>query len=621
MSSESMPLAAGYLAATIRASPVSDRCNVTILNFSGRNGPFEMALTLAKLGRADLVAFSVLGWNYRQFCAVAETAKQLNPSALVVFGGSHVSHQGHRVLSEVGAVDVVVNGEGEATFLELVERWIGGGSLSDVSGVTFRKSRNEFETTAARSPIADLDLIPSPILTGAIPLVGGSGEFRYDVALMETNRGCPYQCGFCYWGGAVGQRVRSFSRERLRAELWALARARAETVVLCDANFGMQRRDEEFVSDLIEVRRETGFPKALETSWAKNKSRVFYDIVGMMREEGLQTSFTLALQSLNEAALEVMGRKNMRINEWKDLASWLEKQGMHSYAELIWGAPGETSESFLRGYDELARHVSRIAAYPLVLLPNTNFSDRREHYGFLTVRGDRDDFEYVLGSAGVGVDEHLSMQRFLFWARLLAENLIFRNIFPLLRVAAGMEQSQVVISFMKFVSAQRSPLAVELLAAASGSIADPDSLGPALASCFTSSDFDGLVERWWGEALREEVPDLWRRCIAEAIKFDLLTRPLPDPVGRGLADARYLTHDDLPYWVVVREFEHDIPRCATAARAGRLEGPPAPQRRSLEIAFRGGFAPLAASTNHEEAAHYVGRVWRDSMDLQLRQSS
>jgi hypothetical protein len=79
-------------------------------------------------------------------------------------------------------------------------------------------------TTPQPPRIADLSEISSPILSGSIPLVDVHGEFRYDVALMETNRGCPYNCAFCYWGGATGQKVRTFPRERLQQETYYVRR-------------------------------------------------------------------------------------------------------------------------------------------------------------------------------------------------------------------------------------------------------------------------------------------------------------------------------------------------------------------------------------------------------------
>ena len=47
-----------------------------------------------------------------------------------------------------------------------------------------------------------------------------------------------------------------------------------------------------------------------------------------------------------------MNRRNMRLNDWHDLVDWLTTEGLECYAELIWGTPGESVESFLSGYDE-----------------------------------------------------------------------------------------------------------------------------------------------------------------------------------------------------------------------------------------------------------------------------
>jgi len=45
-----------------------------------------------------------------------------------------------------------------------------------------------------------------------------------------------------------------------------------------------------------------------------------------MKRAGLKGSFTLALQSLDDRALENMHRKNMKLNEFEDLARWLQQR-------------------------------------------------------------------------------------------------------------------------------------------------------------------------------------------------------------------------------------------------------------------------------------------------------
>ncbi|MEU0212252.1 KedN5 family methylcobalamin-dependent radical SAM C-methyltransferase [Streptomyces canus] len=611
MSKESMPLAAGYLAAMLRSDPeLSMRCKVEILNYSGATSPWEMATQLLGSDVPDILCFSVLGWNVRQFGALAETFKQVNPKGIVVFGGNHVSNQAERVLRRWPEVDVIVNGEGELTIVDLLSCIMDGGELAEVEGISYRDAQGYIRTTAERARIEDLDIIPSPILSGVLPLHDDTGAFRYDVALLETNRGCPYHCSFCYWGGAVGQRVRSFSRKRLRAELELLAKEKAETVVLCDANFGILRSDLEFIEDLVEVRRRYGYPKALETSWAKNKSKTFYEIVDIMRREGIRSSFTLALQTLNDKALATMNRKNMKINAWKDLTERLSADGMDIYAELIWGAPGETPESFLEGYDELAQHVSRIAAYPLILLPNTEYVERKDLYGFITVRGDRDDFEYVLANKDMTLQQNLDMQRFLFWARLLAENLVLRRLFPALRAAGGVRQSEVILSVADHIEAERTVGAQLLRGAAANSTADPDSLSPALEFCFTSAEFDELVTGWWQVNGPSLVPAQWIEPLAELIRFDLESRPLPDAAARALYAARAEVRDGEEVLVAERNYAYDVLAMCDSAAEGQSS--PAPRRTpmTMELCWKAGFVKLAASTNHEETAHYVAQCRR-----------
>ncbi|GGV57801.1 radical SAM protein [Streptomyces spectabilis] len=131
------------------------------------------------------------------------------------------------------------------------------------------------------------------------------------------------------------------------------------------------------MDDLIKIRDRYGFPRALETSWAKNKSNTFYDIVRTMKRAGLQSSFTLALQTLDDGTLSLMNRRNIKLNRWEELVTWLRGEGLECYAELIWGSPGETVESFMEGYDRLSRDVSRIAVYSMLLLPNTDYMDKK----------------------------------------------------------------------------------------------------------------------------------------------------------------------------------------------------------------------------------------------------
>lgn len=609
---ESMPLAAGYLKSTAYADArIEAGADIRICNYRGAVTLPMMAADLFKDNMPDVLACSVLGWNYRAFGTLSETYKQLNPDGLVIFGGTHVANQAERVFGMFPEVDLIVNGEGELVFRDLINACLDGRSrhdLHDIEGISFRDVTGATVTTAERERISDLDIIPSPMLTGAIELTDAEGRFRYDVALMETNRGCPYKCSFCYWGGATGQRVRAFSRDRLRAEVELLAKLNVHTIALCDANFGLLPIDEEFVDDLLKIREQYGYPKALESSWAKNKSKVFYSIVRKMKRAGLRSSFTLALQTLNDTALREMNRKNMKVNAWEDLVAWLSEEGLECYAELLWGAPGETIETFFEGYDRLARKISRIAVYPLLLLPNTGYSEKKAEYGIVSVRGDTDDFEYVLSHNTMTFEENERMQRFLFWARLMAEYMVLRHTWVPALQLAGFTQSQILRDWESWAEKCDDPRAAPLLTAQTLAAADQQAYGPALGYLYGSADARELLQEWWTESMRPTLPPGVAPVLDEIFRYDLLTMPIYRKEGERQEDA------PLPIVEVEGEKYHlrtgvelayPVPEIVADLRADR-EPDLSPAPTTVDLYYKTGFESFAETTNHEEIVYFMG---------------
>ncbi|GAA2711029.1 KedN5 family methylcobalamin-dependent radical SAM C-methyltransferase [Micromonospora olivasterospora] len=609
---ESMPLAAGYLkAAVLGDEDIRPHVDVTIHNFKGGDRLVTMAQEIFRHDPPDIIAFSVLGWNFRQFGALAETFKQVNPDGWAVFGGTHVANRAARTFRLFPDVDIVVNGEGELTFRDIVRARLAGPSrrgLAGIAGISYRSDQEEVLTTLPRPRIEDLDAVPSPFLTGAIELTDAAGRFRYDVALMETNRGCPYKCSFCYWGGAVGQRIRAFSRERLRAELELFARHRVHTIVLCDANFGMQPIDREFVEDMIELRDRYGYPRALETSWAKNKSAVFYEIVRMMKRSGMRSSFTLALQTLSEDALAAMNRRNMRLNEWEDLAAWLDREGLDCYAELIWGAPGETVESFMDGYDRLSRHVSRIAVYPLHLLPNTEYGDKKEEYGIVAVRGDDDDFEYILSHRTMTLADNRMVRRFLFWSRVMAENAVLRHVWVGVRELTDLTQSRVLRGLDEWIATVDDPAAEPLRAAVARSASSDVAYGDAVSYLMGAPQARRLLTRWWAERVRPALPTDRVAVLDEMFRYDLLTQPYyrhPDAEGEPEELPLVRLHGGEYRLRAGVELTYDVPAVVRALRA-HAEAPLSPRPHPVDLYYRPGVENFIGSTNHEEIVYFMG---------------
>lgn len=625
MALESMPLACGYLKATAEADETIRReMDIRIFNFGGGHSTLDMVRRMLIEEVPDIIAFSVLGWNQQRFAAVANTFRQINPSGWTVFGGTHVAHQDKRVFGSFPAVDVIVNGEGEFTFRDILSAYLVGKSrheLDAIDGISFRRADGEIVKTKDRPRIADLNTIPSPFLTGAIPMVNQVGEFAYDVALMETSRGCPYSCAFCYWGGATGQKLRSFTIERLEAEIELFAHHKVANMALCDSNFGMLSQDERFIEAVIKAKQTYGFPKHVESSWAKNKGKVFYNIVRRMRQAGLHSSFTLALQSLSDVALELMRRTNMKVNEWEDLAAWLRRDGFGLYAELIWSVPGETYDSFITGYDKLAQHVSRIATYPLLLIPNIEYSENRHKYEFVSVHGDKDDYEYVLAHKTMTFAENARMHRFLFWARVMGEYIVFQWAWAPLRRIAGMTQSQVMLSLDAWIDTQTDQISKGLQACRAEVVDHLDASRVTRGIHFFAVEraIGPLLERWWEEEIIPKVPEQHRPFFRDLLRYDLAIRPLyaPQDVDDANPSTRAYTstnqeelaveHVDGELYFVRRglTFAYSMPDAISQLLANP-EQALVPEQHRIDLYYKGGFHHYL--DNHEQYPQFMGKT-------------
>lgn len=611
MSTLSMPLSLGYIKATAYADPgIRSSTDINICAFRGSATASEIIRDLLSEGVPDVLGFSVCGWNLYRFAAVAEAYRQVKPDGWIVFGGPHVANQAERVCRLYPSVDIIANGEGEFIFRDLLEARLAGrdkSELDHIPGISFQRE-GRVVTTAKRDRIANLDDIPSPFLEGILPFRDAHGRAIYDVALLETNRGCPYKCAFCYWGGAVGQKVRAFSRERLREELELLARQGVESIALCDANLGMLPGDETFVDDVIRMKERYGYPLNIEASWAKNKGERFYKIVRQMKQAGLKSSFTLSLQSLDPKVLENMRRKNMQLNEFEELARWVRAEGLDIYAELIWGLPGETADTFIEGYDRISEYVSRIATYPHLVLPNTDFDQNRERYGLVTIRHEDCDFEYVISHPDMTIEENARMHQFLFWARVIGENTVFRNIWVPLRKLASIKQSQVLKSLDEWAGRQTDEVVRGIWECRQEMVRTMDSSRTHRGTRYFYYEhaLATRLQSWWREEILPAVPAHLRAFFTELFRYEMATLPIPEDSDLA-SQLKTAYFDEKEYFVrEVGDFHFDMPTLLRSIQAGEpcdlvAEGPP----RSETFYYRSGFSDYI--DNHEFVILYSGR--------------
>ncbi len=450
------PLAALSLRAAALADPrLTGRVEIEVAEFTQSNTSAEIVKAVSR-SAPHVVAMSCQGWNIRQLAATFSPIRQFLPASLMVLGGNHVSHRSALVLPAHPEVDVVVNGEGEGTFCDLLAALLEDTPLATVRGLSFRRGA-EIETTPDRDRTRSMTELPSPYMLADV-------DFRrYDIALLETNRGCPYRCGFCYWGGRIGQKIGRGEVARAEADLEVIGRAGIATLFLCDANVGMLPEDIDVARAIASTYRKYGAPAEVNINWAKNNARAVGDFIRILRDAGIHVPINVPLQTLSLRALEIAGRTERGRAEMIELARDLAAERSDIYCELIFGMPGESFAQFKVHYDELHATFPNLRIHPLWLLPNTDYHDRRDELGIRTISPDpSSDYEAVIAHADMTMDDMADGLAFLLGHSMLSLLGPARNTLRLLARHDGRSVADVIAGLEPFLRRSELPLAAEL---------------------------------------------------------------------------------------------------------------------------------------------------------------
>ena len=336
---------------------------------------------------ADIVGFSSYVWNAQISLAIARRLKQQRPDVVIVFGGPHVPDHAEQLLRDNPFIDLAAHNEGEITFLRILEMFPSR-DWSTLKGVSFI-GPNGYTRTLNGERIRDLEEVPSPFLKGVFdPLVADNPKETW-IGLWETNRGCPFKCTFCDWGSATANKVNQFELERIRAEVQWFARHKIDFVFCCDANFGILKRDLEIAEYIAEMKRTTGYPKALSVQNTKNATERAYATQKMLSNSGLNKGVTLSMQSVDANTLLAVKRDNISLKTYFELQRRFARDRVETYSDMILGLPDETYDSFVNGIATLIENGqhNRIQFNNLSILPNAEMGDPayQRRYGMVTV--------------------------------------------------------------------------------------------------------------------------------------------------------------------------------------------------------------------------------------------
>lgn len=400
-----VPLVAGYLQSYACLDPdIKDSCEFDAYSCTTTVEFSEISQAL-QAKDADVYAFSCYCWNTKLVRRVIDSLLQVKPDARIMLGGPQVMNQGKQYLAPERPHIVLCNGEGEKTFRQYLREVIGGNpDYHSVAGLSFYEA-GELITTKPEDRIVNLDEIPSPFQAGVF-----SNEAFYAMCFLETNRGCPFKCTYCYWGAAVGAKVNKMGDERVKADIDWISKRNIPCLFLVDANWGMMERDVHLTEHLAACRQQNGFPYEVHFQSAKNSPKRVSKISKILSDNGLLGAASIAIQSMSDVALEKVGRSNIKKSTYQIHQENLDNYDINSYVELLWPLPGETVESFRDGLSALCgARADSLIIYPLLLINNCELNENREKFGLVIDQDDSNivgEDQLIIGTNEVSLEDY-----------------------------------------------------------------------------------------------------------------------------------------------------------------------------------------------------------------------
>ncbi len=325
--------------------------------------------------RAD-IAIGAYVWGEALLRSVLLRLRVAGFTGRIILGGPQISYSGAGLEALYPEADCFIRGYGE----EALAKVASSDRVPNISGVHRAGSHDACE----QSSVA-LDLLPSPWLTGLIPLEGQK------FLRWETQRGCPFRCSFCQHREA-GARLkrRALSSERVRDEIDLFChhnrRGDAQTIAVLDPIFNQGESDailrrfaeKEFAGRLsLQCRAEmcgAGFLDAAAT---------------------LDVCLEFGLQTIHKSESRAVERGN-NIPKVQAALRGVRDRGLDHEVSLIFGLPEQTLASF----EETVRWCLReeipvIKAFPLMLLRGTRLDVERNRWGLVD---SGDEMAFVLSS-------------------------------------------------------------------------------------------------------------------------------------------------------------------------------------------------------------------------------
>jgi radical SAM superfamily enzyme YgiQ (UPF0313 family) len=293
-----------------------------------------------------ILGLGVYIWNVAESTRLVGELKRVRPDIIVVIGGPEVSYEFDQQ-EIVRLADYLVTGEADLTFPQVCAAILG------------EKSQEPAEAgpDQTRHPVADV--ISQRIVPTVLPQFAdlrlpydlySAADIAQRVIYVEASRGCPYECEFCL--SALDIPVRQAPLEEFLQAMSSLLDRGVRQFKFVDRTFNLNLKVSRAILSFFLERYTPGLFLHFEMI-PDRLPDALRDLIGRFPAGSLQ--FEVGIQTFNDVVAELISRRQDNAKVEENLRWLREATGVHIHADLIVGLPGESADSFGRGFDRLVR--------------------------------------------------------------------------------------------------------------------------------------------------------------------------------------------------------------------------------------------------------------------------
>ncbi len=377
--------------------------------------------SLLRERKPDLVGLSVMTFQRRTALRLAALVRALRPEARIVVGGYDPSLAPEAWTAPDGPIDFVVRGEGEATLRDLLRALEAGGSRDAMAGVggLWWRDGAVFRRNPAR-PVQRLHDGSLALPDRSARVLEGYTLLGRPVDVVETSRGCTFDCTFCSIIQMRGRNFHAYPIARVLDDIRDAKGHGARAVFFVDDNITLDvPRFEAICRALIEAGLDDldYVVQATTASIADHGET----LAPLMRRAGFRYVFLGIENVLDEdlAFLRARAKNALRdgsrrvANASLAAVQHIRGNGMYVVGGLIVGNPSDTQASVEANLEFARRHVDWPYIQHPMPYPGTRMSDDLRRRGLII----DDDVTGYDGTTAVVRSEHLSPEEieFLRW--------------------------------------------------------------------------------------------------------------------------------------------------------------------------------------------------------------